>query len=361
MFLSTNSIKYMARDLNWTQQLIPEDVISLVGFYYNLPINEVKFKVQQIDDETYQIHVIFNEERRTLTFSKIHTNNCNLDINNHIDVDDYIHFVSDLSKTGANVMDLWPLNGIIKRKQFLKNTLKGELKYLEDLSKLLKFKKKHKDLTERSLKVMVLDLKNKTTNYRSKYGILEHEKEIAAFFHPNNKIKKRAKKQSAIYSSVRAFDIDYIFQEGSLKHDLLYDCNLFNGQEIAYFDSSEGGKDLCQLCELIMNGFKTLYQVEIGDHKSYIFHPRDYIIHIPSLTNKRDSMKVTKLQNLESSLDDIGLITYYPHCYLSVYSKDKPYYKCISKFDGVQLKHDVFDDFSNITCIQIEKQHPVQN
>jgi len=352
MSLSIYAMKHLITHDRFNQ-FITDDIISLCKLYFGYT---VEFVFQEIDDGRYQIHIIFDGDlnnHRMLTFAKTRTAN-----NDDIVMDHYLHYVCDLASKGSNVMDIWPLNGIIKKKQFVKNALKGELKYLNELSKVSKVKKQF--FNSDSLKIMVLDLKHKNTNYKDQDGISKHEREIAQFFHANNKTKisKKAAKQLAIYKLIKEeFHVDYILKEGSLKHDLLYNANIFNQDEINYFNTSDGGKDLCQLCELIMNGFKTLYQITIqhnNNNEMYTFHPTDYFIHIPSIYNKQQqNIEIAQIQNVECMIQNIDLTTFYPQCYLNVYSKNNAYYKCISKFNKFQLKHDVFDDFSNITCIQI--------
>eukprot|EP01083_Nonionella_stella_P295175 1003203_1 len=355
MSLSIRSIKSITSF--WFAKLLTTDILSLCIKYCG--VSRVEFVCNKIDVDTYQIHIIFEgnlHNQRTFIFAKTRTTNAT-----NIVMDDYIHYIKDLVTTGSNVMDIWPLNGIIKKKQFIKNILKGEIKYLNELSKLSKTKKAF--FRDDSVKIMVLDLKHKNTKYQNKQTISEHELKLAQFFHSSNKIKinKKAANQLKIYEIItEKFKVDYILKEGSLKHDLLYNANVFNEDQIKYFNTAVGGKDLCQLCELIMNGFKSLFQVTIQnnyDNTINLFHPANYVIHIPSINSEeKPSYEIATIQNVELMIQNVGLTTFYPQCYLNVYSTDKPYYQCISQFNTSHLRHDVFNDFSNITCIQIDDE-----
>lgn len=275
--------------------------------------------------------------------------------------------------------------------------MKGESKYLEDLIKV--FPVDYQDC----VKMIVLGMKDISGNYNDKASIKQNEELIGTFFVNNNQPNKKAQQQCIIYQIInKQLNVNYIMREGSLKCDLLNSNNMyFNEKEILFFQNKDkfGPMYLCQLCELIMNGFKSGFKITARIEIKNTLEAKNYLICISMLAsqvdinlntnnykkqrkqrkNKNSSCKsnyngnkttseitVINTQEIICRNFDINLVTFYPQCYQLVYDTKSSYYQCISKFVKCgssinwMVNHKVINkdnngnQTQNITCISIK-------
>ncbi|MFI5344234.1 MAG: hypothetical protein ACHQUC_08445, partial [Chlamydiales bacterium] len=107
---------------------------------------------------------------------------------------------------------------------------------------------------------------------------------------------------------------------GSLKATLIRD--VFNDAQASFLQEKGKGPELfCQLCEVIMNGFKQGCGVIVNER---YFHPDEYITAI----NKRFIERIDSAQQRVSFVP--RLLTLYPKHYREIYSPPSEYYQLIT-------------------------------
>lgn len=233
------------------------------------------------------------------------------------------------------VIDLYPLNGIVKKKfiisKFVKEEHRKEIKkHIEILDEI--------DPEKEHVRCIVIDFKDRAERYNCLEEISRAENNFAAFFRGD--CPGKYKIQADIYNLFKECKVDFFINEGSLKADLLKKA--FSPEQSDFFQNSKNGSQLlCQLCEVIMNGFKHGCEVVVNGCQ---FNPNDYISFINSFVEKKEG------ENCEDGkLPPARLITLYPPYYKDIYSIKSAYYQLITNV--FRLTH---EDKNNTTIISIE-------
>jgi hypothetical protein len=195
-----------------------------------------------------------------------------------------------------SVIDLYPLNGVIESSKF-------------DITKYARTKHfnqmvEHAKLVDKieGIRCLVIDFQDKYTCYNNLEKISFVELSFAEFF--------RKSSGKTIYYLFKRCNIDFIINEGTLKASLIKSA--LTPEQSTYFQGSKAGSDLfCQICEVVMNGFKQGCEVEVN---GISFHPDHYI----SFIGERKKWTSTHL------------ITFYPATYKDTYSEKSLYYQLIT-------------------------------
>ncbi|MBA3285438.1 MAG: hypothetical protein H0U27_10335, partial [Nitrosopumilus sp.] len=179
---------------------------------------------------------------------------------------DFTVFCNEISNSGVHkIADVYPLNGTVRklketdnpdgsvtrepftfkinnhfeskhRKQILTNVIKLKSNDIDDF-----------------VRVMVIDFKDTKNSYINRNEIWKTEQAFADFFtgiQPDN--KKESRGRLCTYKLIKDNSIKFVINEGTLKADLM--ANTFTPTQKKYF--AKEGLELCQVCEIIMNGFK---------------------------------------------------------------------------------------------------------
>lgn len=239
-----------------------------------------------------------------------------------------------LTKKDFKVIDIYPLNGTVKKRRFkiidfVKLYHRQEIQqHVEILNEL--------EMDKNSVRCLVIDFKDTSGRYDQRNEIGEAEKAFFKFFKEEQGDKKGV--QASIYKLIRENKINFFINEGSLKVDLLQKAFSFEQGHILQ-DTEKGRGLFCQLCELIMNGFKQGLETKIN---GYHFLPNDYITHI---NDPIDNLKLT-----ESTFSITPtLLTFYPPYYQKLYSNKSEYFQLITNIFKV-----THEQKKNTTIITIE-------
>lgn len=241
-----------------------------------------------------------------------------------------------VAKEVLTVTDLYPLNGTVKGRKFkitdfVRPTHRKEIaEHVEILDEI--------DREKEHARCLVIDFKDKAQRYDCLQDISLAESDFAAFFRGDGSDKKNI--QAEIYNLFKKCKVDFFINEGSLKANLLKKA--FSSEQSDFFQNSEKGSQLlCQLCELIMNGFKQGCEVVVNGCQ---FNPNDYIAFVNGFAGgKKDG------SGEEVKLPPIRLITLYPKCYKETYSIKSIYYQLITNIFRTNNA-----DKNNTTIITIE-------
>jgi hypothetical protein len=194
-----------------------------------------------------------------------------------------------------------------KMTDFVRPNHRNEIKQHSEILDQMDPEKKH-------ARCVVIDFKDKSKRYDCIDDISATEEDFAAFFRGNGHEKKEI--QADIYNLFKECRINFFINEGSLKADLLKKA--FKANQADFFQSGvNGSRMLCQLCEVIMNGFKQGCEIVVNECQ---FNPVDYIsvINDPTPDGRED-------------LPSIRLLTLYPRCYKDTYALGSAYYQLITR------------------------------
>lgn len=234
------------------------------------------------------------------------------------------------------VIDLYPLNGTVKGRKFkitdfVRPIHRKEIEqHIEILDEI--------DCEKGGIRCLVIDFKDKTKRYDCLEDISSAENDFAAFFRGDGSDKTSI--QADIYNLFNRCKVNFFINEGSLKANLLKKA--FSPEQSNFFqDSEKGSQLLCQLCEVIMNGFKQGCEVVVNGCQ---FNPNDYISFINNVVEKKEDKSCEG-----EKLPAIGLITLYPNCYKETYSIKSAYYQLITN-----ISRTIHEDKNGTTIIAIE-------
>jgi len=251
-----------------------------------------------------------------------------------------IHLQTLLSKKVAKeiftVTDIYPLNGTVKGRKFkitdfVRPIHRKEIEQHVQILDEIDCKKEH-------ARCLVIDFKDKTKRYDCLEDISVAENDFAAFFRGDGSDKKNI--QADIYNLFKKCKIDFFINEGSLKANLLKKA--FSSEQSDFFQNNENGSQLlCQLCEVIMNGFKQGCETVVNGCQ---FNPNDYISFVKDFVEEKEDEDCKEVK-----LPLIRLLTLYPNCYKETYSLKSAYYQLITNI--FRTNH---EDKNNTTIITIE-------
>lgn len=219
-----------------------------------------------------------------------------------------------LSGSTAGVVDVYPLNGTSRRGKFnaadyLRPKHRTEIQ--QQLECLGGF--------ENYTRCMVIDFKDRQTVYVNGEEIQATEQAFVNFFRGP---RPSSTTQMVIYDLIRNNRIDYFINEGSLKAHLIAQST-FNDMQAAFFQKTEeGGEMLCQVCEVIMNGFKQGYEVTVNGQ---MFRSEDYITSVSTWSDRGEM-----LGEMYGEVIPLHLATLYPSNYKETYGQASHYYQLIS-------------------------------
>lgn len=231
------------------------------------------------------------------------------------------------------IADIYPLNkDKVSQKFDIKKYLKDE--YCREIKKSID---KINDLEFNAdfLRIMVIDFKDQEGLYNNHDQICKAEQDFANFFKdspPKNKETARLRR----YELIKNNSINFFINEGTLKADLLTRTFKLGSPERDFL--VKNGLLFCQLCEIIMNGFK---------------QGREAIVDGVPYTPKAYISVLKDAQNAKAGSVNPGepiLLTYYPNFYRETYSKESLYFKTISK--RYNTEHN--EDENGITTITIQ-------
>lgn len=230
------------------------------------------------------------------------------------------------------IADLYPLNGTVKKTfnitDFVRPQHRKEIQ--QHVHKLNESVEK-----EGFVRLMVIDFKDSKIAYENRDEISKAERAFATFLKENPPSGSKDKTRKEVHDLIRENEIDFLINEGTLKADLL--SKTFNPEQRAFFQDKENSPLFCQLCEVLMNGFKQGKEVVVN---GWHCHPNDYVV----------ALKTCAAFAGTNPLGDPFLQTYYPKNYKGVYSDTSAYYGLIIKISTVGYQHDA----QEITTITIE-------
>ncbi len=175
-----------------------------------------------------------------------------------------------------------------------------------------------RDREQKWARCLVIDFKDISGRYDELYEIEVTEKKFTAFFKGDS--AKSGETQGEIYNLIRDNLINFFINEGSLKASLIK--KIFHPDQSKFLQDTEKGSSLfCQLCEVIMNGFKQGCGVIVNGH---YFDPNHYITTITEDLEERTGLAEQRLPFIPS------LVTFYPHHYQEMYSDTSEYYRLIT-------------------------------
>lgn len=235
------------------------------------------------------------------------------------------------------VADVYPLNGTVKDRNFKitdyvrpihRTEIQQQLHIINEV-----------DPFKNSLRCLVIDFKDIQKRYDSLHEISSAEQAFVNFFRIAESDKNET--QALIHRLIREGNISFFINEGSLKANLLK--RAFAEEQGDYFQKHEKGSQLlCQLCEIIMNGFKQSCEVIVN---GMTFHSADYIATINNFAEVRhgEVLDESKMPSF------IKLMTLYPNNYKETYSINSAYYQLITNI--YRTSH---EDKNDTTVITIE-------
>ena len=221
-----------------------------------------------------------------------------------------------LSSEEHGVADVFPLNGTVKNRNFkitdfLKESHRAEIvRHIDILNRC--------DSECRYARCLVTDFKDTKGRYENCLEISNTEKTFADFF--RRAPSTNAKVQVEIQRLFKDNRINFFIHEGSLKADLIRKA--FNSRQSSFFQgTSEGSEVLCQLCEVLMNGFKQGCETTVKEEVQFL--PNDYLeaLQIPPGCVGKEIPRFPSAK----------LITFYPSHYVDVYSDRSKYFQLITK------------------------------
>lgn len=231
------------------------------------------------------------------------------------------------------VVDVYPLNGTAKNRKFNitdyvrkqhRLEMQGILKIADD-----------KFLEQAYPYCLVADFKDSSIRYENREQIASIERQFSNFFRQNRPVQGGT--TAEIYDLVKRSKIALFINEGTLKADLIR--HVFSKIESEYLHGTDTGSPvLCQLCEIIMNGFKKGWEVEV---EGRTFKPDNYITVID------DEWLETVDSNASSRRRPFRLITFYPAHYQELYSEQSTYYQLVSQ--AYKVNHHVTDNTTILT------------
>lgn len=243
-----------------------------------------------------------------------------------------ISFFNEILRKGTyKIADVYPLNGTAKRGTFSITDFVRPIHRKEIQQHVEKLKDAHD-----YVRLMVIDFKDSSIAYVNRDEILKTEEAFAKFLREAAPTGKNADTQAKIHKLIRENGIDFIINEGKLKADLLIHTFTDPAQK-AFIQNKDNSQLFCQLCEVMMNGFKKGEEIVVnGIH----YHPNDYItvLNAPSF-----------IYNGQNPPDNQLLQTYYPGNYKDTYSKDGLYYSLINKISKVGYHYDNIEKITTIT------------
>lgn len=220
------------------------------------------------------------------------------------------------ARESFRVVDVYPLNGVTKSRAFKITDFmqKPHRKQIGQMVEILN----EVDPEKKSVRCLVVDFKDISCRYDRLEEISAAERKFAAFFQGD--LPKATVVQRTIQELIRNNEINFFINEGSLKATLIRD--IFDSAQGSFLqEKGEGPKLFCQLCEVIMNGFKQGYEVVVNG--SY-FRPDDYITVI-------DERLIERIDSAKQRLSLIPrLMTLYPEHYRETYSPFSEYYQLIT-------------------------------
>jgi len=240
------------------------------------------------------------------------------------------------AKKVFTVADVYPLNGTVKNRRFKitdfvrpihRKEIQQQVEILDEI-----------DCEKEHVRCLVIDFKDQTKRYDCLQEISVAEKEFAAFFKGDGSYKDKT--QVDIYNLIRKGKVNFFINEGSLKAGLIK--RAFNSEQSDFFQKNEkGSRLLCQLCEVIMNGFKQGCEFVVNEHR---FNPNDYITVVSNIIDDGEGGDCEELE-----LPPIRLLTLYPNYYQGTYSLNSAYYRLITNI--FRTRH---EDKNGTTIITIE-------
>lgn len=235
------------------------------------------------------------------------------------------------------VADVYPLNGTVKDRKFKitdyvrpihRKEIQQQLHIINEVDPLKSY-----------LRCLVIDFKDMHQRYDSLHEISCAEQAFVNFFRIAESEKNET--QALVHRLIKEGNISFFINEGSLKANLLKKA--LTAEQGEYFQKHEEGSQLlCQLCEIIMNGFKQSCDVVVN---GMTFNSADYIATINNLAEVRLGRVLE-----ESKMPPfIKLITLYPSNYKETYSINSAYYQLITK-----IYRTFHEDKNDTTVISIE-------
>lgn len=203
------------------------------------------------------------------------------------------------SEQGA-IHDVASQNGIC-RSEIVKNLFKEKDK--ADTKEILSLSN---GMTAK--KIIALDIKNKQGGYLNNQisaitKIAASENAILEFF--KSKVSDDTALENQMHKLFSSAGLNYIFNEGSLKTELLTKGN-FTEKQVEYLNAKKGGMPFCQVAEFFMNGCKLGYEI-----------------------------KNFKIQDFVATVDDVPFkphtesTVFYPSSYAKLYSPESPYFEAL--------------------------------
>ena len=170
---------------------------------------------------------------------------------NTITGDNLISFFNEVIGKGAyKIADVYPLNGTAKPGKFsITNFIRPA--HRDEIQQHLDQLKDSDDF----VRLMVIDFKDTRVAYDNRDEILKTEKAFAKFLREPPPTGKNTETQAKIHKLIRENGINFLINEGTLKADLLLHT-FTDPEQRAFFQNKSNSALLCQLCEIIMNGFK---------------------------------------------------------------------------------------------------------
>lgn len=219
---------------------------------------------------------------------------------------------------GFRVADVYPLNGRIKRRGFkITNFIRPV--HQEEIQQQIEILDEM-DSEKKWVRCLVIDFKDALGGYNHLDQIVAAEKNFAAFFKGSSPDPKKKEVQSWIYRLIRSNRINFFINEGSLKADLI--GKVFTSEQAIFLQKPTKGPELlCQLCEVIMNGFKQGCEVVVNEQR---FNPNDYITAI-------NEEVIEGIDSAEIRLPFVpSLVTFYPYHYRRLYSDGSEYFSLLT-------------------------------
>ncbi len=239
------------------------------------------------------------------------------------------------------VIDLWPVNG--------KSTMPvDELFSKKVLRELGSQAGTASTICENQLCLFVLDLKDEASRYRNRSAISSAESRI-------RDLLLTQKPQRAINNRIKLHNLRFFLREGLLKATLIQE--VLTSEQVTLFDSpgqvNKPGRDaFCMLCEILMNGFKSGYEIHITNGiKAYNLQPYDFFEYAcPS--NDAGLLPPPNFKKLCL----LRLYTLYSPAYKETYALTSTYYQALRQF--FKTKHLL--DGNMITHISVESQYTLK-
>jgi hypothetical protein len=228
--------------------------------------------------------------------------------------------------------DVQPINGN-QSKRFLKSLIRPNI--VSELQSQMEYSNSR--LTASRVHLFVLDIKDAKGCYINEAEIENAENEFAFFLQKPE--PKELSPRKTFHQIVRNKEIAFFLREGKLKHDIV---SQLTGESAEFLQNSDRGrKELCELCEMVMNFFKMGFAVE-GLPKA--LHPQNYFV--STAVRKEQFSGPLELRSIHS----ISLMTFYPSHYREMYSQQGEYYLAMNSV--FKTRHD-YEQSTKTTAISI--------